>query len=125
MQSLLTAEQLAPLLGVGIEQVRKLTREGSLPHHRIGGAIRYDLESVKASTLAGDGATKARGVEALIEQYFNMVLKYWDLEGEEGNKYKVAHFDGFMAALREWGLIDHAPCESWRRKLRAVTGSTV
>lgn len=59
MQPLLTAEQLAPLLGVGIEQVRKLTREGALPHHRIGGAIRYDLEAVKAATrTAGPDAEK-------------------------------------------------------------------
>lgn len=50
MGQLITAEQLGELLNVGAEQVRKLTREGVLPHHRIGGAIRYDFDEVKRAT---------------------------------------------------------------------------
>jgi len=50
MNKLLTAEELAELLSLGAEQVRRLTRQGLIPHHRIGGAIRYDFEAVKAAT---------------------------------------------------------------------------
>jgi len=50
MNELLSAEQLAPLLGISASQVRKLTRENAIPHHRIGGAVRYDYEAVKAAT---------------------------------------------------------------------------
>jgi len=50
MQALIKAEQLAELLGLSPDQVRRLTRDGIIPHHRIGGAIRYDFEAVKAAT---------------------------------------------------------------------------
>lgn len=51
MSEVLTAEQLAEKLSIHIDTVRKLTREGLIPHHRIGaGAIRYTLEDVLART---------------------------------------------------------------------------
>lgn len=50
MTPLLSSKQLAETLQISEEQVRRLTREGSLPHHRIGGVFRYDLETVKAAT---------------------------------------------------------------------------
>ena len=53
MTPLLSSKQLAETLQISEEQVRRLTREGSLPHHRIGGVFRYDLETVKAATRAG------------------------------------------------------------------------
>lgn len=111
MQPLLTAEQLAPLLGVGIEQVRKLTREGSLPHHRIGGAIRYDLEAVKAATSADRGRDR-------VMEYRDMLLRAWGTEGDEGNRYKVAHFDGVTALARDMGLITRSECEELRNPIR-------
>lgn len=51
MTEILTAEQLAEKLSVHIDTVRKLTRDGLIPHHRIGaGAIRYSLADVLART---------------------------------------------------------------------------
>lgn len=51
MHQILTAEQLAEKLSVHIDSIRKLTREGAIPHHRIGaGAIRYNLDDVLART---------------------------------------------------------------------------
>lgn len=51
MSEILTAEQLAEKLSVHPDTVRKLTRDGTLPHHRIGaGAIRYNLVDVLAKT---------------------------------------------------------------------------
>lgn len=53
MNPLLSVKQLAEALQISEEQVRRLTRDGSLPHHRIGGVFRYDLEAVKAATKVG------------------------------------------------------------------------
>ena len=50
MSEILTAEQLAEKLSIHIDSVRKLTREGTMPHHRIGGAVRYNLADVLART---------------------------------------------------------------------------
>lgn len=50
MADILSAEQLAERLGLHPESIRKLTREGSLPHHRIGASIRYTLADVMAHT---------------------------------------------------------------------------
>lgn len=50
MTEILTAEQLAERLSVNPDTIRKLTREGLLPHHRIGAAIRYTLPDVMAHT---------------------------------------------------------------------------
>lgn len=51
MTEILTAEQLAEKLSLHIETVRKMTREGLLPYHRIGAQnIRYSLADVLAHT---------------------------------------------------------------------------
>lgn len=50
MTEILTAEQLAERLSLNPDTIRKLTREGSLPHHRIGAAVRYTLPDVMAHT---------------------------------------------------------------------------
>jgi len=50
MTEILSAEQLAERLGLHPESIRKLTREGSLPHHRIGASVRYTLADVMAHT---------------------------------------------------------------------------
>lgn len=95
MQSLLTAEQLAPLLGVGIEQVRKLTREGSLPHHRIGGAIRYDLEAVKAAT-ASDKLDAADFIDQMIDTApVSMMRPDW-LRGRVDGAIRMATRSGLI-----------------------------
>lgn len=50
MTEILSAEQLAERLGLHPESIRKLTRDGSLPHHRIGASVRYTLADVLAHT---------------------------------------------------------------------------
>lgn len=50
MTEVFSAEQLADRLGVHPESIRKLTREGALPHHRFGATIRYTLADVLAHT---------------------------------------------------------------------------
>lgn len=51
MIEILTAEQLAEKLSLHIETVRKMTREGLLPYHRIGAQnIRYSMADVLAHT---------------------------------------------------------------------------
>lgn len=47
----ISAEQLAELLAMNVKTIHKLTRDGQLPHHRIGvGTIRYTLSDVLAYT---------------------------------------------------------------------------
>ena len=50
MSQILTAEQLAEALSLNAETIRRLTRSGELPHHVIGGSIRYNLADVLART---------------------------------------------------------------------------
>lgn len=50
MSQILTAEQLAEALSLNAETIRRLTRSGELPHHVIGGSIRYTLAEVLART---------------------------------------------------------------------------
>lgn len=50
MTEILTAEQLAETLSCNAETIRRLTRSGELPHHRIGGSVRYSLADVLAKT---------------------------------------------------------------------------
>lgn len=50
MSQILTAEQLAEALSLNPETVRRLTRSGELPHHLIGGSVRYNLADVLART---------------------------------------------------------------------------
>lgn len=50
MSQILTAEQLAEALSLNAETIRRLTRSGELPHHVIGGSIRYTLADVLART---------------------------------------------------------------------------
>lgn len=47
---LLSSKQLAEALGISEEKVRRLTRDNTVPHYKIGGVFRYDLEAVKAAT---------------------------------------------------------------------------
>lgn len=51
MTQILSAEQLAEVLAINVKTIHKLTRDGLLPHHRIGaGTIRYTLADVLAHT---------------------------------------------------------------------------
>ena len=46
MRRYCTVKQLAEMLGVPVSQVYRKTREGELPHIRIGKYIRFDPDEV-------------------------------------------------------------------------------
>lgn len=50
MSQILDAAQLAEALGVNAETIRRLTRDGTLPHHKFGGTIRYHLPDILKAT---------------------------------------------------------------------------
>lgn len=51
MNQILSAEQLADVLALDVETIRKMTRDGLLPFHRVGKVtIRYNLPDVLART---------------------------------------------------------------------------
>jgi len=50
MSQILDAAQLAETLGVNAETIRRLTRDGTLPHHKFGGTIRYHLPDILKAT---------------------------------------------------------------------------
>lgn len=51
MTEILSAQQLADVLAINVKTVHQMTRDGLLPHHRIGaGTIRYTLANVLAHT---------------------------------------------------------------------------
>lgn len=49
-----TAQQVARHLQVSLGWIRKLTQNGSLPHHKIGRRIRYNLADI--DRWVADGA---------------------------------------------------------------------
>lgn len=51
MSTILTPEQLAEALQISTETVRRMTRSGTIAHHRLtGGTIRYHLEEILADS---------------------------------------------------------------------------
>lgn len=48
-----TVGELAALLGVGKRSIYQAIENGTLPHHRIGGSIRFAPEEVAAATARG------------------------------------------------------------------------
>lgn len=50
---LLTAAELAPLLGVSTQTINSLRKAGGIRYYRLGRAYRYDLEEVREDTRGG------------------------------------------------------------------------
>lgn len=46
MNQVMTTEEIAEALSLSSETIRRLTRAGQLPHHVIGGSVRYVLSDV-------------------------------------------------------------------------------
>jgi excisionase family DNA binding protein len=115
MQPLLTVEELAQFLQIHPETARRLTREGKIPHLQVGGAYRYDRAAVSAYL--------APPPPDHLQKYFDLVLRLWGSEGETGNAYKIAHFDGVSALARDLGLVTPKKCEEWRQEIRRATGA--
>lgn len=52
MEQMLKAKDLAEALNVNVETVRRWTRDGIIPHIKLGASKRYSLERVKTSLEA-------------------------------------------------------------------------
>ena len=61
MEKLLTAEQIADLLGVSTKWVRNEARKNKLPHFKVGKYLRFDRGEVLTSTRSSN--------EDLIKHY--------------------------------------------------------
>lgn len=118
---LLTAEELAAVLRTSPETVRRLSREKKIPHIQLGeaGAYRYDRGLVLAALQPG-----AESGAAMAQKYYDLAVTHWGAEGPEGDFFKLAHFEGVTAALRDLGMLSVRGCEDWRNKLRAVHRAT-
>ncbi|MBU1672139.1 MAG: helix-turn-helix domain-containing protein [Actinobacteria bacterium] len=58
MDPLIEAEELAPILGIGVPDVWKLAREGKIPAHKVGRRWRFQLQAVLDHTSTrGNGQT--------------------------------------------------------------------
>lgn len=53
MEEMLKAKDLAKALNVNIETVRRWTREGTIPHIKLGASKRYSLSKVTEKLQAG------------------------------------------------------------------------
>jgi len=49
MEEMIKAKDLAKALSVNVETVRRWTRDGTIPHIKLGASKRYSLEQVKTS----------------------------------------------------------------------------
>lgn len=105
MSEILTAEQLAEKLSIHIDSVRKLTREGTMPHHRIGGAVRYNLADVLARTAVNqhpdDEAVDrfAAAMHAKMAQARAKGKEGWD----DPERCAVKYLDGLLRNATEQG----------------------
>lgn len=65
------AKQLAEILGLTVRHVQRLAAQGSLPHHRIGDLLRFDLKAVLVSTgcaVTSDDAAITRFTSAMRDK---------------------------------------------------------
>lgn len=100
MSQILDAAQLAETLGVTGETVRRLTRDGTLPHHKFGGTIRYHLPDILKAT-----AVEQHPDDEAVDKFaaaMHARMTECRLKGKEGwddpERCPVAHLE---ALLRE------------------------
>lgn len=65
------AKQLADILGLTVRHVQRLAATGSLPHHRFGDLLRFDLQAVLAATgcaVTADDAAITRYTSAMRDK---------------------------------------------------------
>ena len=58
MKPLLTSEEIAKFLGIPRTSVWYYVRGGVLPHYRIGRAVRFDLDTVRAALINNEEVAK-------------------------------------------------------------------
>lgn len=115
-KTILDRKGLATALGISVENLRRLTESGVLPHHRFGGLYRYDLDEVLL-------ATRVQKTEAylgrLLSELTDPVSLFDDLE------FKEAHAEGACAALRDFGLITPEEDVRWRKTFKDALTSQI
>ena len=65
------AKQLAAALGLTVRHVQRLAAQGSIPHHRFGDLLRFDLRAVLVSTgcaVTSDDAAITRFTSAMRDK---------------------------------------------------------
>lgn len=65
------AKELSELLGVSTRLVQKLAAQGSIPHHRVGDLMRFDVAAVLAATgcaVTTDDAAITRFTSAMRDK---------------------------------------------------------
>lgn len=121
MSEILTAEQLAEKLSIHIDSVRKLTRDGTLPHHRIGaGAVRYNLADVLARTAVNqhpdDEAVDrfAAAMHAKMAQARAKGKEGWD-DPERCSSEHLEHLLREAFTVNEWVDVANYAMMLWAR----------
>lgn len=66
MEQLLSVEQVASLLAVSIPTVRRMTKDGRIPHTKVGQQIRYRRSDVPGEAI---GSASITGAEILVEVF--------------------------------------------------------
>lgn len=67
----INAKQLAEIMGLTVRHVQRQAAQGSIPHHRIGDLLRFDLQAVLASTgcaVTSDDAAITRFTAAMRDK---------------------------------------------------------
>lgn len=83
MVSILTAVQLAEALQIDEESVRRMTRAGTIPHHKISAkTIRYNLDDV-LSACRVNGHSEDHAVDQLAKAMHERLAEK-RAEGKEG-----------------------------------------
>lgn len=64
-------KQLADIMGLTVRHVQRLAAQGSIPHHRFGDLLRFDLQAVLVSTgcaVTSDDAAITRYTSAMRDK---------------------------------------------------------
>jgi len=67
----INAKQLAEIMGLTVRHVQRLAAQGSIPHHRLGDLLRFDLQAVLVSTgcaVTADDAAITRFTAAMRDK---------------------------------------------------------
>lgn len=116
MTTILNTEQLAELLDLNPETVRRLVNAGTIPHHRIGNSLRFVLDDVLAATRV----TKHPDDEA-IEAFAAAMRQRMATKREEGREgwqdadpevlaeqLLAALMKGSPVDVADWAMMLHA-----------------
>lgn len=128
MTEILTAEQLAERLGLNPESVRRLTRDGTLPHHRIGASVRYILADVMAHTAVNKHPDD-EAVDTFAQAMHLRMAQARAQEKEGWERYPSEYLEALLASnveAEEWvDVANYAMMlHFWHEKRKPAKGAT-